>query len=326
MKKCFKIISAMLTSLLVFNTACYANSVKSINNNESSGLIFTTEKNLTKSIKLSDDLTKPIFIETENRSIETIASYFDIEGYNDSSIQEQECAELRGYLVYEHGDKRIEPWFAEVGIEEGLFEDDLENRAKSINSSDDIYSDLNDAKASQWPIVDTYSQKVSYTEGVLGLAGKLYKGTGTKKIGEQDIIVEITPRSSTANKYACAYYEPEIFLNNGKVIDYSPENKSSTTSVTVSYPWGVSASFGLGGTTTINKTAGGVGYNNTKWKFTPTLNAGTKGLKGKATCEFSSSISTLKSHISTNIRFKTTNNATGRSTYRTVNFGTSLTE
>lgn len=343
MGKFFKILSTSLISLLLFNTISYATPLTSdkttlTNNNfvnilditkensktlDNYSLIITNEENLNKSLDLSDKLNKPIFIETSDYSIKKIASLFNINSnYKEDQISPQENLELKGYLVYKDAVEKIEPWFVEKNLAETTFKNDLENKIKTVESNSSMTSIQ--PKAAAWPVADSYAINLTYTEAYVGVSGILYNSGSSSPTGQQDMIVEVSPRSSTYYDYSCEYFTNELSFTNGRVLDYSPENQYSTTSISISYPWGISASFNLGGTLDVTKTNGGIGYNYSTWKFDPSVNSGFYNVKGKATAEFSSSSFPLKSSISTYITLRTTEKSTGSTSVRTVNYNTTF--
>ena len=322
MKK-IKTLSILIASLVLSNTVSHAATLTTIdkleNNYENNNVIIGNDESLSNSMNVYDDLNKPVFIETTNSSAADIAEHFNITGEIDDYIPQEEGLELKGYLVYGDNSKTIEPWLIEVGLAEGVFIEDLNKKVNSIEYNKGIK-----AKGPTWPVADSYATNLTYTESYVGVSGILYNSGSSSPTGQQDVVVEVTPRTSTYYDYSCEYFTTETYFNNGKVLDYSPENRYNTTSISISYPWGISTSFELGGTFDVTKIGGGVGYNYSEWKFDPNNSSGFKNIKGKTTTEFSSSISTLKSTISTKLTFRSTDKRTGSSSIRTVNYGTSF--
>jgi hypothetical protein len=182
----------------------------------------------------------------------------------------------------------------------------------------------NQSRALTWNNKDSYSTAVTYTEATVGVSGVLY-GSSTSKYGGQDIVVEVTPTSSTAYKtYKIVSVQPKISITNGTVSDYWPDIRSSySTSISLSFPWTVSFTFNTIASVNITKPTGGVGTNNMTWKYSP--KSYTKNLiKTNSGVTFNSSTTTLKTSIRYDVTLYTLDNTTGSNSTRTVNYSTNF--
>lgn len=279
--------------------------------------VIVSEENISNSMELLDNLTTPLFVETSNFDVDAIAHKVGISKKGTTEkTEKKDGLELKGYLIYKDNTEKIEPWYIENTVSDLIFKEDLKNRINNIISS------VNERAT--WPISDRYSTNVTYTEAYVGVSGVQYNAKSSKATGAQDFTVQVSPRSSTYYDYSCEYYDNEIGVTSGSVLDYSPSNTFNTTQITLSYPWGVSTTINLGGKLDVSYLSGGVGKSYTKWRFKPLKSARFATTKGKSTIKFSSSTTQLKTSVLTKICLRTTDKRTGSSSTRVVNYGTNF--
>ncbi|HYF75306.1 MAG TPA: hypothetical protein VD757_01855 [Candidatus Nitrosocosmicus sp.] len=293
--------------------------------------VIIDEADLESLLDMSSDLRVPVFIETDNYHVESIYDSLDIEdSIKKIKVSEHKDLRLKGYLVSRDSEIHIEPWFIEKGIDDELFEEDIVKKFNKIkeNPSNTSASLSEMAVLSEWPIADSYSTYITYTEAYVGISSYLYYNpsnpVNSTYVGGQDFIVEIEPRASSTYDYSVDYFYTRIDSLNGPVTRYSPTNTYNTTSITVSKPWGVSIEFDLGGTMDVTKSSGGVGQTYTRWKFDPNNLAAYDPMYSQVFIGFESTESTLEGNVRYDITLRKTEITTGSSSTRTVNYNTLL--
>ena len=286
---------------------------------ETSDYIIANENTLCEAATLSGTFDKPVFVKTENLEFNQLINSFELDVDAKTEILcEKSSLEFMGYLIYNNGDDVVS-WYKEKGVDDSQMFDAVSNKVLTLEDSL-----TNQSRALTWNNKDSYSTAVTYTEATVGVSGVLY-GSSTSKYGGQDIVVEVTPTSSTAYKtYKIVSVQPKISITNGTVSDYWPDIRSSySTSISLSFPWTVSFTFNTIASVNITKPTGGVGTNNMTWKYSP--KSYTKNLiKTNSGVTFNSSTTTLKTSIRYDVTLYTLDNTTGSNSTRTVNYSTNF--
>lgn len=281
--------------------------------------IITDENTLNEAVSLSNSFGKPVFVKTENLEFDQLVNSFelDVEAKTED-LCEKPSLEFVGYLIYNKGNDVVS-WYKEKGVSDSLMFDAVSNKVLTLEDDS-----LKQSRAVTWVVESSYSTVVTYPEATVGVSGILY-GSSSSKYGGQDIMVEVTPTSSTAYKtYKTVSVQPKISITNGTVLDYWPDTRSSySTAVTLSFPWSIVVSFNTNTSVNITKPAGGIGTSNMTWRYSP--QSYTKNLiKTKSGVTFNSSTTTLKTLIRYDVTLYTLDNTTGSNSTRTVNYSTTF--
>lgn len=293
--------------------------------------IIINEADMESLLDISSGLSVPVFVETDSYDVQSIYDSLDIEDNQKKiRVDRHKDLSLKGYLVSRDSEIHIGPWFIENGIDDKLFEEDIVKKFNKIkeNSANTSASLSEMSVLSEWPIADSYSTYITYTEAYVGISSYLYSNpsnpVNSTYVGGQDFVVEIEPRASSTYDYSVDYFYTRIDSLNGPVTRYSPTNTYDTTSITISKPWGVSVEFDLGGTMDVTKSSGGVGQDYTRWKFDPNNLAAYDPMYSQVFIGFESTESTLEGNVRYDITLRKTEITTGSSSTRTVNYNTLL--
>ena len=341
MKNIKKIISLTLSSLLLLSTTCSAvvtnpNKVTILDlrashstySTKNFDCLIVNESDLSNAIELSNELSTPVFIETQNLDVNDLLESTNVDSnLKTESLSEKAGLIFKGYLLYNKGSDIAIPWYIEDSISDDTFKDDLKSKLIEIKNNTDLLSQSinKSSKDIEWPIEDSYATNVSYTEGTVGISGILHRGS--TYVGAQVFNVQVNPRGAgTYTDYSCEGFDNTVGASTGKVLDWSPSSSSGySSSITINYPWSVSASFSFNSSLKVSYLSGGIGNSYTEWRFKPRFCAYNM-IKGESVIKFQNTngSSVLKSNVRTEVTFRTTQGIDGSSSTRKVNYNTAF--